>query len=170
MATKGAGKGKGKPEGAKGAKRSRTYSDRERAEALAALDAEGGVISHAAKRTGVPQKTLAEWAAGRVQPEVLGEKEEVKKGLADRLEELAHKLLDNLMARAASELSPTVPLRDVATSLGIVCDKLEKLRPAGDAGGPAAGAKPGQDMTPEERRESAAALLEQARENLKRVV
>src|SRR2546423_13491870 len=58
------------------ARRTRSYTRSEQAASLAALAAAGGNLARAAKETGIPRKTLAEWAkrrgAGGTSPHVPG--------------------------------------------------------------------------------------------------
>jgi hypothetical protein len=44
----------------------RHYSDEDRAEALAVLDANAGNLKRTARDLGIPRATLQEWAGGRV--------------------------------------------------------------------------------------------------------
>ncbi len=44
----------------------RRYSDQEKAEALAALDANGGNLLKTSEQIGIPRQTIQEWASGRV--------------------------------------------------------------------------------------------------------
>lgn len=156
---------------AAGAKRSRTYSDRERAEALAVLDAEGGVVGRAAKKTGVPEKTLASWASGRVPPEVVAEKEEIKVALYYRLEALAEKIVGLMVRRveedAQADPKHRIPFNTAAVAIGVVVDKMKVLKEM--PGAAAAGAKPADDLTPEQKRAEAARLLEVGRQRLQLV-
>jgi transposase-like protein len=103
----------------------RRYSDEERAEALAALDANGGNLSRTARQTGVPRITLRQWAQGRVAPGVSVLRQVKKADLAQRMEDLAHALLDDL-ARPNRLASASV--QQAATALGIAVDKMRLLR------------------------------------------
>ena len=101
----------------------RSYSDAERAEALAALDANGGDVSKTARQLGIPRVTLLGWASGRVHPSVSELRQSKKEGLADRLEAVAHQLLDLFPDKAKD-----ANLQQVATSFGIAIDKMRLLR------------------------------------------
>jgi hypothetical protein len=107
----------------------RQYSDNDKALALATLDANGGDVSKTSKTLKMPRKTLEDWSKGR---KVCGDVAEMrhvkKKELAEKLEEVAHALTGNILKRAESELSILVPMRDIATSLGIVVDKMQLLK------------------------------------------
>lgn len=131
----------------------RQWSDRDRAEALAALDANGGNVSRTAQALGVPRKTLAEWRDGRTNPEVAELRQEKKAGLADRLETIAHKLADSLPDKINQ-----AELKDAATSLGIIVDKMRLLREQ-----PTAISRDDDSLTDSERADRIAALVESAR-------
>ncbi len=101
----------------------RQYSDQDRASALAALDANGGNVAKTAKDVGVPRVTLIQWRDGVVSQGV-SELRQVKKGdLADRLEEIAHKLVEAIPGKIGS-----APLKEVAVALGIAVEKSRLLR------------------------------------------
>lgn len=104
------------------------YSEDDKAAALAALAANGDNISRTARQLKIPAATLRKWRAGYVHPAVTQKCEVKKKELAEKLEEVAHALTGNLLTRAESELSVMVPMKDVATSLGIVVDKMQLLK------------------------------------------
>jgi hypothetical protein len=101
----------------------RNYSDEDRANALAALDANGGNLMRTARQLGTPRKTLAEWARGRVPAAVADLRHQKRGDLADRLEAVAHELLDALPAKIKD-----APLNQLAVALGILIDKLILLR------------------------------------------
>ena len=175
MATR-TGKGKGEMKAA-GGKRSRTYSDSDRAAALAVLDAEGGLEKHgalarAAKAARVPPKTLAEWASGRVSQEVAGEKEEIKAALYDRLETLAEEIVGMMVRRVRedeqADPKTRIPFNTAAVAVGVIVDKMEVLKRI-PAAVPAGAASAADEMTPAERRAEAERLLSIGRERLKLV-
>lgn len=102
----------------------RSYSDEEKAEALAALAANGGDVSETARSLQIPRLTLQHWAQGRgVQPRVFQKEQEKREGLAERLEALAHRLVDVIDKKA-----DTATARDAATAMGIAVDKMRLLR------------------------------------------
>src|SRR5262245_27687368 len=110
----------------------RRYSDHEKAEALAMLAANAGNVARTARQVHVPRQTLQEWAAGRgLSPAVPELRHEKKAALADRLEDLAHRLLDLMPDKIGA-----ANLQHCAVALGIAIDKLLRLRgqPAGIAG------------------------------------
>lgn len=73
----------------------RGYSDEEKAEALAALDANGGNVHGTARLLGIPDSTLDGWAKERGTSPQVPALREVKKGtLAEKFDTLAHRLLD----------------------------------------------------------------------------
>lgn len=107
----------------------RQYSDNDKALALATLDANGGDVPKTAKLLKIPPSTLADWSKNRgVNKEVTEIRDVKKRELADKLAEVADKLTGNLLIRAESELSILVPMKDIATSLGIVVDKMQLLK------------------------------------------
>lgn len=100
----------------------RQFSDNDKAAALAALDANGGNVLKTAKQINVPRSTLQEWANGRVNHDVPELRQQAKKALAERLEEIAHQLIDAVPDKIAD-----ASLQQVATALGIVVDKKQLL-------------------------------------------
>lgn len=100
----------------------RKYSDHDRAAALAALDANGGNVFKTSKQLSIPRATLQEWAAGRVNDDVPELRHEKKQELSERLDEIAHKILDVLPKKLAEATAP-----QLATALGIVIDKKQLL-------------------------------------------
>lgn len=101
----------------------RTYTDEQKAEALAVLKANGGNLTRTAGATGIPRKTLAEWSKGNhvsdaaeaLIPQKVDE-------LADKLEKIAHLISDSL-----PEKIEKAGLRDASVSLGVVIDKRNLL-------------------------------------------
>lgn len=106
------------------------YSEDYIAEALAAVDANGGNVNGTAKQLGIAESTLRKWKtrASKItdRREAIARKGEVKKAsLADRLEEIAWALaadLDDRLKRNKASLANT------ATAFGIVVDKMRLLR------------------------------------------
>lgn len=98
------------------------YTDEQRAEALAALEANGGNLSATHRVTGYPISTIKRW---RDEPDPrladLGNRK--KADLSDKLEEIAYALADAIPGKidAAS-------LQTIAVSLGITIDKLRLLK------------------------------------------
>lgn len=101
----------------------RRYSDEERADALVTLDACGGNLTKAAKMAGVPVMTLAHWRDGAVSDGVTELRSVKREALADRLDSLAHQLLDALPDKIGE-----ASLKDTAVSLGVAVDKALVLR------------------------------------------
>ncbi len=102
----------------------RRYSDEEKAQALAALDANGGNVKRTAGQLGIPVSTLREWARGRGVVNGVTKIRHQKKGeLADELETIAWRVLDALPEKLAE-----ADARALATLLGIVIDKVQLLR------------------------------------------
>lgn len=101
----------------------RRYSDDDRANALAALAANGGNVNKTAKEIGVPPKTIENWAKGDRHPEAANLGELKKLPMADALELVAWKLLGRI-----DELSDKGPLNQTSVSFGIAIDKMRLLR------------------------------------------
>ena len=101
----------------------RSYSDEQKALALAGLDANAGNVARTARQLGLPRKTLDQWAKGRVPPGVANLRHQKKEALADRLEELAGRLLDAMPGKIAG-----ASLIQLAVAVGIIIDKMVMLR------------------------------------------
>ena len=102
----------------------RSYSDEEKASALAALAANGGNVKLTSQQIGIPRTTLLKWAAGEgVHACVTDIGHGKKQGLADRLEDIAHRLLDAIPGKVAQ-----ADLKQLSVSLGIAVDKMRLLR------------------------------------------
>lgn len=108
---------------AKKHKKRRAYTDEERANALAALAANAGNVARTAAQLDIPQATLRAWSTGDRHPESTQMCDQKKGPLADRLEEVAWKLAEAIPDKLADS-----PLQQIATSLGIVIDKMQLLR------------------------------------------
>lgn len=102
----------------------RRYSDDERAQALAALAANGGNVSGTARSLGVPTDTLRHWAKGKRHPEAAKMAEEKKAPLADLFELFVSRVLS--LTTDADIQGAT--LRDRFTAAGIAIDKARLLR------------------------------------------
>jgi transposase-like protein len=101
----------------------RVYSDEDRANALAALAANGGNIEQTARQLGLPRKTVSNWASGNRHPEAAHLGRRKKKDLADALEAVAWKIAGAL-ARKINAAS----LSSAAIALGICIEKMRLLR------------------------------------------
>ncbi len=101
----------------------RHYSDREKLEALAAYDQNGGNLSQTAREMKVPIKTLAEWRDGRVSMDVADTRAIWREELSARLETMAHDLLDALPGKIES-----ASLKDVVNALAVIIDRMLLLR------------------------------------------
>jgi transposase-like protein len=101
----------------------RSYSDVDRLAALAALDANGGIVKRTARQLGIPVKTLEGWAKGRhgaVTPE---QRAAARKDLQTALEDFALRLV-GMDPRSFEGLS----FKDLCVGLGITIDKILLLR------------------------------------------
>jgi len=120
----------------------RQYSDREKASALAALDANGGNVNQTARQLAIPRKTLALWASSRhLSADVADIRHEKRKELGERLEDLAHTLVDLLPDKL-----PSASVRDLAGALIVAVDKMQLLK-----GAPTAISKDVSNVTNEDR-------------------
>ncbi len=134
----------------------RSYSDNEKASILAALDANGGNVNKTARQLKVAASTITDWSKNRkINVDVTDMRQVKKKGLAEKLEDLAHVLVDALHKSAANAL-----LKD-AVALGIAIDKMQLLK-----GQPTA-INQSSTLTDEERAQRASELFEKARGRLK---
>jgi hypothetical protein len=110
-------------------RRTRRYSDSERAAALAALDANGGNVRKTAKQIGVPRKTLEEWSAGHCHPEVQEIRKECRATLAERFEQIIHQILDVMPGKIADS-----GLQQLVVTAAIAVDKMQLLKGANQSG------------------------------------
>src|SRR5262245_55450593 len=102
----------------------RRYSDEERAAALACLDACGGNVAEASRRSGVPRITLHDWARGRTSAAAASVvRQDKKEELADVFERLARKLTG-----VADRESDTLNAKDATIAAGVAVDKMLLLR------------------------------------------
>jgi hypothetical protein len=106
----------------------RRYSDEQKAEALAFVQACRGNYRQASRKLGIPWQTLRNWhqdATGGMAdvPECSLLGTEKKEALADRLEAFAHLLVGSLPGKVED-----ATLKDAATALGIAVDKMRLLR------------------------------------------
>ncbi len=102
----------------------RRYSDDDRANALAALAANGGNLSQTARQLGIPKGTLLAWRDGAAHPEAVENSTPKKADMAAALKELAWDLLGDLGDQARRQ---GAGLAQTATALGIVLDKARLL-------------------------------------------
>jgi len=131
----------------------RSYSDEDKAVALAALEANGGNKQRTAKDLCIPKSTLTEWANGSGAKNAETELRHQKKAdLANELEAIAHQL-----AGAMGDKIANANLQQTATSLGITIDKMQLLR------GKPTGIVENVGLTDDERAARVAALLDAAR-------
>jgi hypothetical protein len=99
------------------------YSDSERAQALAILDANGGNMARAARQAKVPRCTLQQWAKGRVSADVPKLQQEKNADLADLFEKAAHEMIGVAMANKDGLASDRAMV-----AAGIATDKALLLR------------------------------------------
>jgi hypothetical protein len=107
-------------------RRYKKYTDRDKAAALACLDANGGNCFKTAKELNIPRVTLIEWSESRgVSKDVSEFRQENKKELADMFEELARRSVETAMGLQDHEKTT---LAMAATAAGIATDKMQLLR------------------------------------------
>jgi transposase-like protein len=99
------------------------YSDVQKANALAALAANGGNVNRTARELGIPWSTLKGWCRPDSAPGVAELREEQKRDLPAKLQEVAWKL-----AGAIEGKIDAASLQHTAVALGIVIDKLQLLQ------------------------------------------
>lgn len=109
----------------------KSYDDKFRASAVVMLQAQGYPankykLEEVAKHLGVPSRTLRRWFTGTNGKPPDDIVREEKRALADRLEALAHKLVDT--AFKIADDTDEVSIQQVVTSLGIVIDKNQLLK------------------------------------------
>jgi len=98
------------------------YTDAQRAEALAALQANGGNLSATSRATGVPISTVKRWR-DEPDPRLAELGNEKRQDLEESLERIAHALVDAIPGKIDE-----APLNHVSVALGIAVDKLRLLR------------------------------------------
>lgn len=108
----------------------KVYDDKFRASAVVMLEAAGYPenkfkLAEVAKHLGIPSRSLRRWFLGENGAPPDDVVTQQKKALADRLEELAHKILDTAMIAAGDD---EASIQMLVTSLGIVLDKRQLLR------------------------------------------
>jgi transposase-like protein len=105
----------------------RKYSDKERSDALLALDLNGGNVQGTAEKLGIPHRTLVEWdnarKAGGENTDIHNKKR--RGDLAERLEVLIWELVDSIPGKIAA-----AGLKDTAIAIGILTDKAQLLKGA----------------------------------------
>lgn len=104
----------------------RSFSDNDKAAALAALDANGGNVYKTAKELGVSYSTLHSWSNGvGVNSDVSAVRDEKKIELADKLEAVANRYADHLLEDATVLKTGA---KDAAITVGTAIDKMRLLR------------------------------------------
>jgi transposase-like protein len=97
------------------------YNDEFRAEALAALAANGGNLKRTARQLGLPRKTLEGWASGRTLLPPADLRHQKKGRLAEALESVARELL---VEASRPEKIAAASLLDLVVMSGIAVDKM----------------------------------------------
>ena len=102
----------------------RTYSDTERATALAVLDANRGNLSRTQREISVPRSTLREWRNGRHHDEVTDIRRDKKAELAALFEEKVLAMLGGI----TEDKIESAGVKDLMIAAGIGVDKILALR------------------------------------------
>jgi transposase-like protein len=102
----------------------REYTDAQKAEALAALDANGGNVKRTARELDIPEASLREWSKGRNSPPGADLCAQKKADLGEGLEALIGRLMGGLSEAKIAKAG----LSEVGVVLGIAFDKLQLLR------------------------------------------
>jgi len=104
-------------------RRCRSYSDREKAETLATLDANGGNLARTARDAGIPRRTVAFWRDHPPNADVEVLRVQCGSDLAAAFEAMAWKLLER-----ANGASADIPAGRLVTDAAIATDKARLLR------------------------------------------
>lgn len=127
----------------------RQYSDSDKAAVLVALDANAGNVAKTSKQLGIPRQTIQEWSHNRnVNNEVPNLRQIKKEELSVRFEHAVHEMVDVLPSKRGK-----ASLKDVATAIGILTDKMQLLK-----------GKPtsiNESLTPEQKRERVKEVLKE---------
>lgn len=105
----------------------RSYSDREKAEALAILDSNGGNLSKTSRETGIPISTLKLWRDNPPNNDVADIRNEKKATLLDKWLVVADLSLD-LLSRNEGAKMVDLNGDQIARVAGIATDKIASLR------------------------------------------
>lgn len=101
----------------------KSYTDAERAEALAVLQANGGNMLRTSKATGIPRTTLIAWSGDIDRQERTADVIERKRfDLADVIERELQAIFQAMATKRAD-----ATYRELATAAGILIDKLGML-------------------------------------------
>lgn len=100
----------------------RSYSDAQRASALAVLKANAGNASQTARDTGIPRPTIIHWRNGDLHPAVSDIEQEKQLDLKQMFENAARNALTTADTKRA-----TASYRDLMTGAGIAADKVAAL-------------------------------------------
>jgi transcriptional regulator with XRE-family HTH domain len=106
----------------------KTYDDKFRTNAVLMAEAladSKGALAKAAKHMKVPHSTLSRWARGKQNPPPSQLVHEKREELVDRLEDMAHTLLD---AMGLDIEANGVDAVRAATAMGITIDKIQLLK------------------------------------------
>lgn len=107
-------------------RKQRSYTEAEKAAALAFLDSNGGNVSRTSRETGIPRKTLTEWRDGRgVNEDVATSRQENARTLEALFEEVTRAYLEHALGPDAVAITTS---KDAVTAAAIAFDKLQLIR------------------------------------------
>lgn len=102
-----------------------SWSESDKASALAWLDALNGNLSECSRRTGVPHTTLRDWKNGdHVNSDVAEKRDDKKRDMADACEATAWLVLNSIDPNSIE----SAPLNHRTTAFGTLVDKMQLLR------------------------------------------
>lgn len=103
----------------------RNYSDREKGEALALLDANGGNVQATAQALRIPDSTLGQWAQGQgVNSDAEAVRRRTSLELADKFEDVLVRILGGVTGKKIDEAG----LKDLMIAAGIAAEKRNLMR------------------------------------------
>lgn len=111
----------------------RTYSDREKAEALATFDACGS-LTETSRATGIPDSTLSVWVSGQAVmnadvPILRSGKQLDSVELSEKFDTIAHLATNHVIARLQDpKRANKTPMPHLMTAAGISVDKSQLLK------------------------------------------
>lgn len=139
---------------AKKSKKRKKYTDKDKALALATLDAYGGSLRKTSEQLKIPVATLDDWNKGRsVTPKIEQIRTENRRELSEKLDDIAHQLADAIPGKIDS-----ASLLQASTSLAIAVDKMQLLK-----GQPTAINQNNVQLTDTERTQRITSILDRAR-------
>ena len=103
----------------------RAYTERDKAQALSALDSNAGNLSATSRVTGIPFATIKEWRNGRgISADVPAKTLEAKQALGDMFE----RVVREAVAAITTEKLADAPVHHLTTAAGTAFDKMRLAR------------------------------------------